>query len=67
MTERHESTTAKNSTLLGGWKRRKVATVELPHIDRRRIRFEEDYRTVCLARFGKREGFGLRQNTSCAA
>jgi len=39
---------------------RKAENTLQAHSVRRRQRFEDEYRSVCYERFGKRDGFGLR-------
>jgi hypothetical protein len=67
VTLRTNKNTAEDGKLARALKRRKSEGKEVTHFDRRRNRFEEDYRTICYDRFGKRDGFGLRRNTCHAA
>lgn len=48
-------------------KMRKGDSVAQAHTARRRQRFEDDYRSICNERYGKRDGFGLRRDDSCVA
>lgn len=48
-------------------KRRKAGNPAAAHSDRRRGRFEDEYRSIYHQRYGKRDGFGLRSSTTNAA
>ena len=67
MTLRTKPGSKLDSKLARAISRRKGSKTVETHADRRRSRFEDDYRSVCSDRFGKREGFGLRENATHVA